>query len=35
MKLLKSVWDAIVRYSEEVYNFRQRYHRSQFTDRYL
>ena len=35
MKLLKSMWDALVHYSEEVYNFRQRYHKTISTDRYL
>lgn len=34
MKYIKSIWEALIAYSEEVYNFRQQYHKTTL-DRYL
>ena len=34
MKFLTNIWDMLVDYSEELYQFRQRYYKTQIFDRY-
>jgi len=35
MKILQYIWDALVDYSEELYEFRQRYYGTRIFDRYI
>ena len=35
MKLLTTIWDALISYSEELYKFRQRYYGTRPFDRYI
>jgi hypothetical protein len=35
MKIIKHIWDALVSYSEELYEFRARYYGTRPFDRYI
>jgi hypothetical protein len=35
MKYLQRIWDTLVDYSEELYEFRQRYYGTRIFDRYI
>jgi hypothetical protein len=35
MKFINRLWDVLVDYSEELYNFRQRYYKTSLFDRYI
>ncbi len=35
MKILSKLWDTLIDYSEELYEFRQRYYGTRIFDRYI